>query len=78
MDVNWTHRVKSTKKVLSFDSKAKPHEEHLVSDFHLDGDSWGRTESMAWKDFIDEKNEYVLEDRANIIVELKVEQPRPM
>lgn len=77
IDSNWSYNVAAKFTLMSFKSDIKPISYKFVHEYGADFD-WGYPKFLKWSEFIDENKKYVSRDKANLFVEMKVEQPKPI
>lgn len=77
MDMNWLYEAEATFRLIPFDEDAKPLERSIAQKFHCGLSNWGFSGFLSWTDFMDEKKKYVEDNRAIVVVELKVNEPEP-
>lgn len=75
-DLNWSYEVHAKFKLVSFNLNVKAIEGTFIHAFHSKSSKFGYKQFMNWNSFINEKNEYVKDDTANLIVELRAEEPK--
>lgn len=75
-DLYWSYQVHANIKLVSFNLNAKGIEGTFIHVFHCGSTEFGYKKFIIWNNLISEKNEYVKDDIANLIVELKVEEPK--
>lgn len=75
-DLQWSYQVHANIKLVSFNVNAKGIEGTFIHVFHCGSTEFGYKKFIIWNNLISEKSEYVKDDTANLIVELKVEEPK--
>lgn len=75
-DLHWSYEVHANIKLVSFNFNAKGIEGTFIHVFHCGSTEFGYKKYINWNNLINEKNEYVKDDTVNLIVELKVEDPK--
>lgn len=72
-DLHWSYEVHAKFKLVSFNLNVKAIEGTFIHAFHSKSLKFGYKEFINWNSFIDE---YVKDDTANLIVELRAEEPK--
>lgn len=74
-DMSWSYSGDIKIELLSYDGR--PLAQRLGHDFSWATPEAGFDKFLSWSEFIDSKNKYVVNDKANFIVEFKVDEPKP-
>lgn len=72
----WSYEVHATIKLISFDRNIEAIEGRFIHVFHCSSHEFGYKKFINWNNLMNEKNEYVKDDTANLVLEIKVEEPK--
>lgn len=73
---NWSYKVDCTFQLLALkDNDADDHKLSTSKNFHYGVNDWGYKQFLKWSKFTES---YVIDDTANIIIEFKVHEPKPL
>lgn len=75
--VDWSYKVEFSLELTSFDENIPSKKIKLTHRYRRETNDWGYDKFLSWTDFTDTKNNYVQNDRARFIVEMKVDEPEP-
>lgn len=75
IDSDWSYKVDATFKLASCKRDVEAITESWSHEFS-EG-NWGYPTFLKWTDFVDEDKKFVSNDKANLFVKIKVEQPKP-
>lgn len=78
LEMNWSYDVNCTFTLLTFKKNAKPLKYNFMSIFRRESSEFGFPEFLSWNTFVDKSSDYVHNDRAIILVEFKVEEPKSL
>lgn len=68
-----TYRVDANFKLLTYDPSARPVIKSFTQTYHWGATLKGFTQFISWIDFIDGSRKFILDDKANLLVEFQVE-----
>lgn len=74
----WSYEVDATFKLLSFNSSVKPIQNSFTHKFNLGSTTRGFERFLGWFDLVSDLNQFVVNNTANIFVDVKVEDPEPL
>lgn len=76
IDLNWVYDIEYKFKILNYTGQDR--EVGRKDEYSWTSSSSGFPRIMPWTEFIDKRKGIVVDDKANILVEFKVNEPRPM
>lgn len=78
MDKHWSYRTECTLKLVSFHEDVRSIKYSFKHDFCMEMNALGYNKLLDWSDFVSAEKQYVRNDNACFIIEMKVDEPKPM